>query len=376
MISNKKGGIITAIVFLIILIAIGAVIYIVFGGQFEESGERFTEEAAKRAKSEYLSMKLALLGEPVGEDECGNALGYSERSTGHACDHADNNELHASKIRDCCCCDVVNHTFDFGKPYAYKEVEFRFIPHTELPISVQVWYSQYPDPSTFVHLGSCDQTFDEYDLEIINKANKEGYIFSCYIRSTDDLEDAKFRYVKLVSLNQDIDYAKAEVFPALKLCEVGEDDRLQPGKGYWVYSHLVEEEEVIIPGWDYMGPIAIIDADPQSALTFEDITFDGSASFSPIPSCDIVNYQWDIDGDGTWDYSGPGSSIITHAYEYEGIYEVILRVTEEDKDENCDGDSGITTTWITVVDQYPHAIYHICYEGFYYTGKPSGVTCT
>lgn len=368
--SNRKGGIITAIVFLIIIIAIGAVIYLIFGEQFRESGERFTEEAAKRARSDYLSMKLALLNNPVGEDECGNGLGLSLRDTGNDCDHADNDVTGGSNIRDCCCCRVITHTFDFGKLYAYKEIEFRFIPHDEFPMDVEIWYSQTADAASFVPLGICDQTFEDLDLEVIDKANREGYVFSCYIRSTDDLADAQFRYVQLRSVTPSryIDYAKAQVFPALKICEVDPNDRLQPGKGYWVYSHMDAEEIVTIPGWDYMSPIAIIHADPQSALTEEIIDFDGSDSFSPIPGCDIDRYDWNL-GDGTILNDAP--AVVTHAYDYEGIYQVTLTVTEDTTaDPFCNGEQGMSTTWITVVDQYPHAGFEMCYEGFYYTSRP------
>ncbi|MBI4865632.1 MAG: PKD domain-containing protein, partial [Candidatus Wallbacteria bacterium] len=42
----------------------------------------------------------------------------------------------------------------------------------------------------------------------------------------------------------------------------------------------------------------------------------------------IVRYEWDFDGNGSFDYSSPSSASTTHTYSREGIYTAILRVTD------------------------------------------------
>ena len=364
--KSKKGAIISTVVFLVILIAIAAVVYIVFRGSFEESGKALMDEAAKNARTDLLGLKLALLKQPVGEDECGNALGNSIRSTGTSCEAGDNNAPYSSSIRDCCCCNVTTHIFDFGKIYAYKAVEFKFVPrNTSDTFEVEGRYSLYPDPSglSFKVIPGCDKTFNMSDLQRLDKSSRMGFTLSCYIGSNLDIEDAQFRYASLEVLNVDgdIDYAEAKVYPAVRICNLSSTDDLEPGKGYWVYSTLSDDKNVTILGWDYLSPIAIIYATPQSTLTYEIVHFDGSASFSPAPGCGISSYAWDF-GDGN---SGVGK-FTTHTYTENGTFKVKLTVKENNfATLGCDGSTGTSYTYITVLDQYPHALFDMYYSGFY-----------
>lgn len=59
----------------------------------------------------------------------------------------------------------------------------------------------------------------------------------------------------------------------------------------------------------------------------ETITFTGTGA---DPDGTIVLYQWDFDGDGTFDYSSATSGITTHAYANVGIYNPVFRVTDND----------------------------------------------
>lgn len=50
-----------------------------------------------------------------------------------------------------------------------------------------------------------------------------------------------------------------------------------------------------------------------------------------------LTYQWDINDDGTWDYSGAGLDAVSHTYTEVGLYSVTLRVT------NGGGEEALTT---------------------------------
>jgi PKD repeat protein len=75
------------------------------------------------------------------------------------------------------------------------------------------------------------------------------------------------------------------------------------------------------------------------------VLFDGSGSSHGHPDRNIVWYEWDFDGDGVWDESGPASST-THAYPAFGTYHAVLRVTDDNTPPRTD-----TDTDTVVVDQ-------------------------
>lgn len=350
------------VIIIVLAIISGATIYAIFGEQLSESGQVLLDDAAERARIDLMSMKFAFLDEPVGEDVCNNGLGSSQRSVFPGkCDVASNNYQYSSKINDCCCCNVTSHMFDFRQNYAYKNIEIAFEPADKNnPITVDVFYSLYSDPAMFKNIPECvGQTFEPWQLTTIDKYGRKGYKLSCYVRENVPLEDAQFRYIKLSSQgSKAIDYAKAEVYPAIRICELDHNmDSLEPGKGYWVYSALLNAENVTINDWDYGDPIAIIEADPQSAYTNQTITFDGSKSFSPHGTIPSGNYNWDFgDGDTA---NGPS---VTHEYDLEGMYRVTLTISDG-------SDTGKSSTYVTVMNQYPVVNSTFYYEGFYWEGK-------
>jgi PKD repeat protein len=76
---------------------------------------------------------------------------------------------------------------------------------------------------------------------------------------------------------------------------------------------------------DPMAPTAAVTASPESVLTGEEITFDGSGSTAVLGS--IEKYEWDLEGDGSYDIDTT-EAVITHAYSAPGTYTVRLRVTD------------------------------------------------
>jgi len=73
-------------------------------------------------------------------------------------------------------------------------------------------------------------------------------------------------------------------------------------------------------------PTAVAESDLYDVFVAEPIQLDGTGSTDPNEPCDeIVQYEWDIDNDGTYDKSGP---TVNHSYDSPGVYEVQLRVTD------------------------------------------------
>ncbi|MBY5161403.1 ThuA domain-containing protein [Salsipaludibacter albus] len=71
-------------------------------------------------------------------------------------------------------------------------------------------------------------------------------------------------------------------------------------------------------------PQAVASADPISGSTAPlEVTFDGSGSSDP--DGDELTYEWDFDGDGTYDATGVTTS---HTYTDLGVYSARLRVTD------------------------------------------------
>ncbi|PFG39146.1 glucose/arabinose dehydrogenase [Georgenia soli] len=91
------------------------------------------------------------------------------------------------------------------------------------------------------------------------------------------------------------------------------------------------------------APQAVIAADPISSseapLT---VTFDGSGSSDPEGGA--LTYDWDLDGDGTFDATG---ATVTHTYTELGQFTARLRVADPQ------GRTGITSRVITVGNQAP-----------------------
>jgi PKD repeat protein len=69
------------------------------------------------------------------------------------------------------------------------------------------------------------------------------------------------------------------------------------------------------------------------------ISFAGTGT---TPAGTITKYEWDFEGDGTYDFSSPSNASTTHIYNAPGVYTASLRVT------NSTGLTGIDTVDISV----------------------------
>lgn len=80
-------------------------------------------------------------------------------------------------------------------------------------------------------------------------------------------------------------------------------------------------------------------ANPITVIAPATIAFNGSGS---DPNGSITKFEWDFNGDGTFDFSSPTSAATTFRYESPGTYVAALRVTDNS------GLTGIDTVDITV----------------------------
>ncbi len=76
-----------------------------------------------------------------------------------------------------------------------------------------------------------------------------------------------------------------------------------------------------------MLPTVSADANLDNTTTNQNIEFMGLAS---DVDGSIVKYEWDFDGDGTYDWSSDSTPETTHAYTNDGVYNAVLRVTDND----------------------------------------------
>ncbi|MFC1858655.1 PKD domain-containing protein [Thermodesulfobacteriota bacterium] len=91
-------------------------------------------------------------------------------------------------------------------------------------------------------------------------------------------------------------------------------------------------------------PAATANADPTGGDAPLAITFSGTATDDGT----IIRYQWDFEGDGSYDYNSPTTGNTTHTYPSPGIYSPVFRVTDDDGMMDYDASATIYVGPITV----------------------------
>jgi len=94
-------------------------------------------------------------------------------------------------------------------------------------------------------------------------------------------------------------------------------------------------------------PVGSFTATPNPAPTGASVSFDASGSKDPDGS--IVKYEWDLDGNGSYETNTGASPAATTTYAKAGQYQVGLRVTDDG------GASSTTSQTVTVQDRAPSA---------------------
>jgi PKD repeat protein len=77
-------------------------------------------------------------------------------------------------------------------------------------------------------------------------------------------------------------------------------------------------------------PVASFVATPNPALPGDPVQFDASGTHDPVGT--VTHYQWDFDGNGTFETpggSGGSSPLVTHTFANRGAYPVSLKVTDD-----------------------------------------------
>jgi len=96
------------------------------------------------------------------------------------------------------------------------------------------------------------------------------------------------------------------------------------------------------------SPQASFTATPNPAATDAQVSFNGSGSFDPDGS--IVKYEWDLDGNGSYETNTGSTATTISSYSSAGEYQVGLRVTDNS------GGTATTTRTVTVGGAYSAAI--------------------
>jgi len=90
-------------------------------------------------------------------------------------------------------------------------------------------------------------------------------------------------------------------------------------------THTTVAEIVI----ENLPPTAVATAEPSELSTGDPVTLDASMSVDPSPDGSIAQYEWDLDGDGSFEHAG-SSPTLCHRYDDDGSYAVRVRVTDDD----------------------------------------------
>ncbi len=109
------------------------------------------------------------------------------------------------------------------------------------------------------------------------------------------------------------------------------------GEGRLVLAVLMTGTESCTLGWlrwgGNVGPVAGLEADPESGSAPLAVSFDAGSSYDPDST--LADFEWDLDGDGEFNETGPeadsrGSVKSNFTYNDAGGYTPAIRVTDDD----------------------------------------------
>ncbi len=112
-------------------------------------------------------------------------------------------------------------------------------------------------------------------------------------------------------------------------------------------------DETVVPLPVTLAPTASFTLSPVAPLSLSPVTLDGSASTDPDGT--VVRYEWDLDGNGTYETeSVPANNpILTTQFATSGIRDVHLRVTDDL------GATSISSITVNVQNQPPLASFNV-----------------
>ena len=101
---------------------------------------------------------------------------------------------------------------------------------------------------------------------------------------------------------------------------------------------------VSAPALPGLPPTASITASPNPALVNESVNFDGSGSTGDGLGSSITTYEWDLDGDNTFETNTGNNPTVSRSYSAPGTITVSLRVTDDDGDTDEDSVSLVVNS--------------------------------
>jgi PKD repeat protein len=128
------------------------------------------------------------------------------------------------------------------------------------------------------------------------------------------------------------------------------DERIQQAT-YNIFSDMgvqpntAEEGLHLDPAGKNRAPNGGFTISQNPAKTNTSLTFDASASHDPDGT--IAKYEWDLDGNGTYETNTGSKATVTHTYSAEGEYSVGLRVTDNG------GATGTAVQTLTIINNLP-----------------------
>jgi PKD repeat protein len=106
-----------------------------------------------------------------------------------------------------------------------------------------------------------------------------------------------------------------------------------------------EEDLVLDPGGSNQAPNASFTVSPNPVKTSTTVTFNGAASSDPNGT--IAKYEWDLDGNGSYETNSGTKATTTRTYATEGDYAVRLKVTDNG------GATDFAVRTLTVINNQP-----------------------
>ncbi|HEX5713921.1 MAG TPA: PKD domain-containing protein [Solirubrobacterales bacterium] len=106
-----------------------------------------------------------------------------------------------------------------------------------------------------------------------------------------------------------------------------------------------EEDLVLDPGGSNQAPNASFTVSPNPVKTSTTVTFNGAASSDPNGT--IAKYEWDLDGNGSYETNSGTKASTTRTYSAEGEYQVRLKVTDNG------GATDFAVRTLTVINNQP-----------------------
>lgn len=95
-----------------------------------------------------------------------------------------------------------------------------------------------------------------------------------------------------------------------------------------IYWAEVYDPNAPPPVTQNLPPNAVVSASPKSGDKPLTVNFDASGSSDPDGT--IVNYEWDFDGDGAYDFDSGADATVSYNYTIAGTYAAKVRVTDND----------------------------------------------